>query len=203
MPRVALTFDDGPGDWTEPILDVLATHEARATFFVIGSIAQQRANVLRRIADAGHEIGNHTWSHPRLARDCDDERVHDELERTNVLLAELLGAPPRRFRAPRYDVDGRVIAIARRLGLEHTPSHVTPPDWDRRFKSGFIATLVLQQVRPGTIVGLHDGLPPRKTASEASRQATVEALATIVPRLRQRGFECVTVATLLSGGGGA
>jgi peptidoglycan/xylan/chitin deacetylase (PgdA/CDA1 family) len=196
MERLALTFDDGPAEWTEPILDVLSANEAHATFFVIGSVLAERADLLLRIASEGHEIGNHTWSHPWLARDCDDERVREELERTNRVLEDLLGSPPTRFRAPHYDVDERVAAIGRRLGLEHTPGHVTPPDWDERCTAGFISTFVLQQARPGMIVGLHDGVPPTTRASR-SRQPTVDAVGTIVPRLRERGLECVTAGTLL------
>ena len=202
MARIALTFDDGPAEWTGPILDVLAAHDARATFFVIGSLAQERGEILRRIVAEGHEVGNHTWSHPWLARDCDDQRVRDELERTNLLLADLIGSRPRRFRAPRYDVDARVTTIAESLGLTHTRGDVRPPDWDERCTAGFITTFVLQQARAGAIVGLHDGVAPRKTSAKKSRQVTVDAVATIVPRLKERGFECVTATTLLGAGVG-
>lgn len=197
MRQVALTFDDGPSDWSEAILDTLAAHHARATFFVIGSCAEQRPDVLRRIAGEGHEIGSHTWSHPWLARDCDDDRVREELERTNNLLGELLGRSPQRFRAPHYDVDERVTAVAERLGLAHTHGNIAPPDWDPRSTAAFIATFVLQQVRPGAIVGLHDGAPPNGSEAGTSRQPTVDAVAIIVPRLRERGFACVTASELL------
>lgn len=197
MARVALTFDDGPAEWTEPILDVLAAYDACVTFFVIGSLAQDRDEILRRIVADGHEVGNHTWSHPWLARDCDDQRVHDELERTNLLLAELVGSRPHRFRAPHYDIDARVTAIAGRLRLTHTRGDVTPPDWDERCTQGFITTFVLQQARDGAVVGLHDGVAPTRRSSSASRRATVDAVATIVPRLLDRGFECVTATALL------
>jgi peptidoglycan/xylan/chitin deacetylase (PgdA/CDA1 family) len=200
LARVALTFDDGPAEWTEPILDVLAANDARATFFVIGSVAENRADVLRRIVADGHELGNHSWSHPWLARDCDDDRVYEELDRTNRVLADHLGSPPRRFRAPRYDVDARVIAVAHRLGLRHTRGDVTPPDWDERCTVGFIVTYVLQQVRGDTIIGLHDGVPPTSRSGK-SRNATVEAVASFVPRLRERGFDCITASALLDKGG--
>jgi peptidoglycan/xylan/chitin deacetylase (PgdA/CDA1 family) len=196
-PRVALTFDDGPSAWTEPILDILAANGARATFFVIGSLAEARVDLLERMAADGHEIGNHTWSHPWLARDCDDSRVHEELEQTNGALGTLLGASPRRFRAPHYDVDDRVRAIASQVGLTHTHGDVTPPDWHERSTAGFIATLALRQVKPGVVVGLHDGIPPYR---QGSRQLTVDAVAAIVPRLRERGFECVTASALLESG---
>jgi peptidoglycan/xylan/chitin deacetylase (PgdA/CDA1 family) len=197
--RVALTFDDGPALWTEPILDILATHGVRATFFVIGSLVRQRAATVERIVAEGHEVGNHSWSHPRLASECDDGQVHDELARTNEVLNDVLGFRPTRFRAPRYDVDDRVRAIAATLGLAHTRGDVAPPDYDTRATAAFIATFVLQQVEPGDVIGLHDGVPPAKLDSGASRVATVRAVETIVQRLRSRDFELVTASELLAG----
>jgi peptidoglycan/xylan/chitin deacetylase (PgdA/CDA1 family) len=198
LDRIALTFDDGPSEWTGPILDLLAAHGARATFFVVGSVARENAALLQRIAAEGHELGNHSWSHPALARDCDDEVVREELERTNHALAEIVGAPPRRFRAPHFDVDNRVEAIAATLGLVHTRSDVTPPDWHPGITSAVTATFVLQQVRPGAVVNLHDGIPPSEAGTGRTRQATVDALATILPRLADR-YESVTASSLLDG----
>jgi peptidoglycan-N-acetylglucosamine deacetylase len=196
--RVALTFDDGPSEWTEPILEILSAHGAHATFFVIGNLAQRRADLVRRMVTDGHEVGNHTWSHPRLAEDCDDARVREELVRTNEVLTEILGFPPNRFRAPRYNLDERVLAVASTLGLNHTPGHVTPGDWEEDCTPKNLATFVLQGVRPDAIIGMHDGTPLDKPRSAASHQATVDAVAMIVPRLRKRGFRCVTASQLLN-----
>jgi chitooligosaccharide deacetylase len=193
---VALTFDDGPSEWTQAILDVLVAHDASATFFVIGSVAEERTDLVRRIAAAGNEIGNHTWSHPHLARDCDDGQVQQELQRTSDLLEAILGQAPTRFRAPYHDVDARVERIASSVGLEHTTSTVAAPDWHPAASSAFIATVVLQRVRPAAVIGLHDGFPPDEEAT-TSREATVAAVANLVPTLRDRGFECVTASALL------
>ena len=201
LPRLALTFDDGPSEWTGPILDLLAASGARGTFFVIGSQVERRPELLRRMLAEGHEVGNHSWSHPHLARDCDDAIVRLELTRTNEALASVLGERVRRFRCPYYDVDTRVEAIGAELGLRHTPGTVTPPDWRPTARSSFLATLVLQLVRPGGIVGLHDGIPPEEAENpEASRAVTVETVATFLPRLVERGYECVTASQLLDGG---
>jgi peptidoglycan-N-acetylglucosamine deacetylase len=197
--RVALTFDDGPAIWTEPILDILASHGARATFFLIGSLVGDRSEIVERIVADGHEVGNHSWSHPRLASECDDRRVHDELARTNDVLHDVVGIRPKRFRAPRYDVDDRVQAVAARLGLVHTRGDVAPPDYDARVTSAFIATFVLQQVKPGHVIGLHDGVPPAKVDTNASQEVTVVAVEEIVPRLLERDFELVTASELLDG----
>ena len=200
MARVALTFDDGPSRWTDPILDVLAANEARATFFLIGSAVEAHPEVVRRIAAAGHEVGNHSWSHPHLASECDDSRVEEELRRTNDVLASVVGTPPRRFRAPYHDVDARVEAVAARLGLEQTTSTVAAPDWHASARSAFIVTIVLQRIRPDAIVGLHDGVPPDE-GDGCTRDATVAAVAKLVPTLRERGFEFVTASELLGTAG--
>lgn len=192
--RLALTFDDGPGECTGEVLDLLAAHSARATFFVIGAAAEAQSDLIRRIDAGGHELGNHTWSHPRLARDCDDARVRAELVSTNAIVEELIGRRPTRFRAPRYDVDGRVLAIASELGLEHTHGDITPPDWDRRCTASFITAFVVQQAHADAVIGLHDGVPP---SSRRTQKATVAALAEILPRLSDRGFACVTASDVL------
>ncbi|HXG75977.1 MAG TPA: polysaccharide deacetylase family protein [Gaiellaceae bacterium] len=193
-PRLALTFDDGPSEWTVPILELLSHHAALATFFVIGGAVAGREHVLQRVSSEGHEVGNHTWSHPRLASECDDVRVREELEKTSALVHRLTGEIPSRFRAPYYDVDDRVLRVASRLGLAHTRGDITPPDWDERCSATLIATLVLSQVRPGAIVGLHDGDP----SSMASRARTLDALKVVLPRLVEDGFELVTVSQLES-----
>jgi peptidoglycan-N-acetylglucosamine deacetylase len=193
---LALTFDDGPSPWTEPLLDILASHGARATFFVIGRHAEKHPGVLKRIADEGHEIGNHTWSHPWLARDCDDQRVREELDLTNRLIADVVGASTRRFRAPHYDVDDRVETIAAQLSLVHTRGDVTPPDWHPAAQTAYLATYALQRLRPGMVLGLHDGVPPGKSATRG-REVTLETVALVIPRLCERGLQCVTASDVL------
>jgi len=197
VPSIALTFDDGPSRWTEPLLDVLAKHGAQGTFFVVGSIASARADLLRRMVDEGHEVGNHTWSHPALARDCDDERVRSELQRTTNLLIELAGVRPTLFRAPHYDVDERVEAIAAEVGLRHVRGDIAPPDWHPGWTARLSITFVLQQIHGGSIVGLHDGVPPTEAEEGLSRQLTVDAVAGIVPALQERGIDCVAASELL------
>ena len=196
---VALTFDDGPSEWTEPLLDLLSLHGARATFFLIGSLVAPRRELVERMRGDGHEIGNHTWSHPSLTRDCDDTQVHDELARTNEALVDVLGSQPTRFRAPRYEVDARVERIAAGLGLTHTRGDVRPPDWKPQCRAEFIFAFAMPQLRAGTIVGLHDGVPPSKRTESTSRGATVTAVALMLPRLLESGHTLVTASELLAG----
>jgi peptidoglycan/xylan/chitin deacetylase (PgdA/CDA1 family) len=197
--RIGLSFDDGPATrWTPQILNLLAAHGARATFFVVGQIAERDQDLVRRISAAGHEVGNHTWSHPALARDCDDKRVRTELSRTNELLDQILGAPPAMFRAPYYNRDDRVDAIGAELGLRHARGDVVPPDWHPRFTAGLIATFVLQGISSGAIVGLHDGVPRLEIAEEETRQPTVDAIAAILPRLGEREITCLPVSEIVA-----
>jgi chitooligosaccharide deacetylase len=196
--KIGLSFDDGPSRFTAPLLDVLADHGAHATFFLIGSMAEQSPELVRQIAAGGHELGNHTWSHPSLARDCDDDRVRSELQSTSDLLQRLVGRRPTLFRAPGYDCDERVRAIGAELGLRHADGDVTPPDWLPGARSLVIATFLLRGAAPGVVVGLHDGIPPDEDGPEATRQPTVEALGKVLPQLASRGLSCRSVSEVLA-----
>lgn len=196
--RIGLSFDDGPSRWTAPILDLLASHGARATFFLVGSVAEQNPDLVRRISGEGHELGNHTWSHPTLTRDCDDDGVRSELERTSDALERITGARPSLFRAPYYDHDARVDRIAAEVGLRHAPGHVAPADWRPGISAALIATFVLGGISPEEIVGLHDGVPPYELADEVTRQPTVDAISIILPTLAQRSVTCLTVSELMA-----
>lgn len=196
--RIGLSFDDGPSNWTAPILDLLRDHDARATFFLIGSLATSAPEIVQRIQAEGHEIGNHTWSHPALTRG-DDEDVRAELVRTSEAIERITGGRPTLFRAPRYERDDRVDGIAAELGLRHARGDVIPPDWHPQATARLIATFVLQGIAPNAIVGLHDGVPPQEDAGSITRQPTVDALAAVLPVLAQREVQCVTVSEAITG----
>jgi peptidoglycan/xylan/chitin deacetylase (PgdA/CDA1 family) len=196
--EIALTFDDGPSlEWTPSILDLLADNGARATFFVLGSAIAGRERVLERAHAEGHELANHAFSHqdPALLADGD---LRAELERTNALLEAVAGERPRHFRPPYAATDYRVAAVAGTAGLERTVLRsIDPADWNEPDAEA-IAAHVLARARRGSIVCLHDGLPPTSVSGTPTRQPTVDAVATIVPALAQRGFRLVTVRDLLA-----
>lgn len=130
LPReLALTFDDGPNPaWTPQLLDLLAEHEVRATFFMIGTHAQAEVELARRVAAAGHVIGNHSWSHPNLARSS-TARVYEELKRTQETLEQIIGATIRYFRPPFGARRPVVFRVARQLGLEPVLWNAMTADW--------------------------------------------------------------------------
>jgi peptidoglycan/xylan/chitin deacetylase (PgdA/CDA1 family) len=188
--RVALTFDDGPGDATPTVLDALAALELRATFFVIGQQVPERADLLRRMVDAGHEIGVHAWEHPNLAEE--PERAPDELDRCARVVRETTGRPPRVFRPPFGAWTPDVVEAAEQRGLTTVLWDVNPQDFaGGEATAESIATDVLGSVRRGSIVVLHDGGPAD------SREELLGALPRITAGLRERGLDPVGVGELL------
>ena len=200
MTQLALTFDDGPSDWTPAILDLLAEHDARATFFVIGEWAAERPDVVRRMVELGHEVGNHTYTHVPEGdlRDLDDGRIEDELTRASGAIEAAAGRPPRFFRAPAFKKDERVLRVVERLGLVDVGCSVNPEDWRSDVDAEAIAAHVLRGAAPGAIVDLHDGFPPYWGEARRDCTPTVEALREVVPALHDEDYELVTVAELFS-----
>lgn len=195
--ELALTFDDGPSEWTPGLLDVFGEHGARATFFVLGASVAGREETIRRAVAEGHELGNHAYSHTDPAA-LSDEALRGELERTSALLEKITGARPRHFRPPYADTDFRVATLARAAGLAHTVLRsIDPVDWDTPEPEA-ISRRVLDEARPGAIVCLHDGIPPGGGTGTPTRQPTVDAIRTIVPELGRRGYSLVTVTELLA-----
>ena len=191
MMRVALTWDDGPSEWTEPILDLLAQHDARATFFVCGFAIVGREDLLTRMMAEGHEIGNHTFTHPRITRLTDHEAEH-ELWMTSEAIRDATGLYPRYWRAPHFDHDARVDGIALNMGMTHVGCTVNTGDWNEP-RAERIAQLVTSTLSDGAIIDMHDGLPPDGGSGTASRQPTVDATGLILPTA---GVEWVTVGDL-------
>jgi peptidoglycan-N-acetylglucosamine deacetylase len=127
--ELALTFDDGPNPlWTPRLLEMLAAHDVRATFFLLGSYAQAELELVRRIVNAGHVVGNHSWSHPDLAL-ASRSRIREELVRTRETLEQITGAPVRYFRPPYGSRRPATLAIARELGMRPVLWNAMTTDW--------------------------------------------------------------------------
>jgi peptidoglycan-N-acetylglucosamine deacetylase len=191
-PLVCLTFDDGPSASTPAILDALRAHSARATFFVLGESIEGREGVLARVLAEGHEVGNHTFSHPHAMRLDDAELAHDIAR-----CQRLLGGAPTLFRPPYGEDSVRCERIAAERGLATTVLwSVDPQDFLERDPRA-IADGIVDGAGPGAIVDLHDGWP-RVTSTVPDRTPTAEALELALPRLAERGLRCVTVSELLA-----
>ncbi|MBV6698066.1 polysaccharide deacetylase family protein [Kitasatospora aureofaciens] len=176
---VALTIDDGPDPrYTPTVLALLQQYGIRATFFLIGENAVEHPALVRDIADRGHHIANHTWTHPDL-RHLSESQVRDELERTSDLLLRTTGRLPTWFRAPGGDWSEVSLKVTADLGLRNMSWSVDPRDWARPGTS-VIIDRILKDVRPGSIVLNHDG--------GGDRSQTVAAMKTYLPALIDSGY---------------
>jgi peptidoglycan-N-acetylglucosamine deacetylase len=188
-PRVALTFDDGPDPTRTPaLLDALAELDVKATFFVVGAGVDAHPGVCRRIVAEGHEIGNHTYHHRYLPL-ASARGVTEELVATDRAIERATGVTPVLARPPwgaRRPSTVRAFArLAKRLVLWDVNSF----DW-RGAPAPEVARRVLERARPGSIVLLHD--------ARDGGEVTIEAVRLIVPALRAKGFELVTVTGALA-----
>jgi peptidoglycan/xylan/chitin deacetylase (PgdA/CDA1 family) len=194
--RIALTFDDGPSEWTPPILDALQAHGARATFFLLGEHVLRLPEIAARIARDGHEVACHGFDHADLAL-LPSETVRGKLGRAQEAISSATGVRPRLFRPPFATSSARVARAAAAVSLEPTILRdVDPADW-RADDSATVASAVLDAVRPGSIVCLHDGVPQGNRGT-SDRTVTIAAVEQLVPELQARGLELVTVSELLA-----
>ncbi|WP_380282672.1 polysaccharide deacetylase family protein [Kitasatospora purpeofusca] len=190
-PLVALTFDDGPDpEFTPRVLDVLHRHDAPAAFFCIGLNALAHPGVVRRIADAGQTLGNHTWSHAYLP-DLGPVGLARQLDRTRDVLADACGddRPIRWLRPPYGGRSPELLRAVDALGLTTALWDVDAKDWSRPGPD-VIAERVLGQVRPGSVILMHD--------AGGDRSQTVAALPAVITGLRARGYRIVGLDALLA-----
>lgn len=183
---VALTFDDGPAESTGKLLDVLAARKVKATFFVVGENVVKYPELVRREHGAGHEIGDHSYTHADLGR-ASGKKVRSELTRTQDAVRRVSGVTPVLFRPPYGSVSKRLTGITRKIGLAQVLWTVDPLDWEHR-DSEYVKKRVLKSVKPGYVVLMHDIHP-----------TTVKAVPRIIDRLAAEGYVFVTVSELFGG----
>jgi peptidoglycan/xylan/chitin deacetylase (PgdA/CDA1 family) len=190
--RIALTFDDGPdARWTPRVLEALGNTDVRGTFFLIGERAACAPAVVEAIARAGHEIGNHSWSHPNFWFTT-PRRTREEIERGHAVVTELTGRAPRLFRPPWGIVNAAMFSAVRACG-ERCVFWSIQPEGVRPQAGAIQARHVIERAHPGAIVDLHDadGVPgaPERLAA---------ALPPMIDGLRDAGYSFVTVSELLA-----
>ena len=201
-PKVmVLTFDDGPDPkYTPEILDILAKYKVPATFFILGIQAEQNIPLVKRIYREGHEIGNHTFTHPNMA-EVSPERSRVEMEATRLLIESITGHSTILFRAP-YNADSEPetlqelipVADSRQRNYLTVGESIDPEDWQAGLVKGFNADSIVNRVIKnqgnGNIILLHDAGGPR--------DATVQALPRIIEYFQKKGYKFTTVADLLN-----
>ena len=183
---VALTFDDGPNPKTTPrVLAILEAKQVKATFFVLGENIDKFPKVFAQEVIAGHEIGNHGYSHALLPK-ISKTQIEDEIE-TTANRIRTLAPTPTLFRPPEGKYDKNIIDIANNYHYTIILWSIDPQDWSSPPVNKVVDT-VLNNIKPGSIILLHDGLYPLPTP---------EALGTIIDRLKEQDYELVTVSELL------
>ena len=199
--KLAITFDDGPSsEYTPKILDILKKYKVPATFFVTGVNIENNIPLVRRIYREGHEIGNHTFTHPNLEV-TSEARERIELRSTRLLIESILGRSTLLFRAP-YVIDAepknlfqmKSLAVAHDEGFISATSYIDPNDWQEDIESDTIvarakAFLKLDPEKRGNIILLHD--------AGGDRTATIEALPEILEYYKMQGYQFVTVSELM------
>jgi peptidoglycan/xylan/chitin deacetylase (PgdA/CDA1 family) len=191
--QIALTYDDGPNDpHTLRLLEVLARHGVRATFFLIGRYLQQRPGIAREMVQAGHVVGNHTFTHPLLIFKSETE-IRREISQCRAVLQDAIGPHSNLFRPPFGGRRPAVLRMARELGLEPVMWNVTGYDWNAP-PAEVIERKVARQIRGGDVILLHDGGHKRMGAD---RSQTVLATDRMIARYKAEGYEFVTVPRMM------
>jgi peptidoglycan/xylan/chitin deacetylase (PgdA/CDA1 family) len=185
-PEIAMTFDDGPhATLTPKLLDLLAARHIKVTFFVLGECVEQNPEVLRRAAREGHEIGNHSWSHPQLSK-LSDDAVRSQLRRTDDAIKAITGKRPTLFRPPYGAITARQKKwIHDEFGYQIIMWDVDPLDWKDPGPTT-VANRIVKETRPGSIVLSHD-----------IHKGTIEAMPSAIEQLENKHFKFVTVSELI------
>src|SRR6267142_1947328 len=186
-PYIAMTFDDGPSAKLTPkLLDLLAAHHIKATFFLIGQNVAENPEIAAREVREGHEVANHSWSHPNLAKMSDDG-VRGQLHKTDEAIRSAAGRSPTLLRPPYGSITPRQKKwIHQEFGYKIVLWDVDPLDW-RRPGPNVVCNRIVKNTRAGSIVLAHDIHP-----------GTIEAMPSVLSQLEAKGFKFVTVSELIA-----
>ncbi|WP_051569301.1 polysaccharide deacetylase family protein [Alkaliphilus transvaalensis] len=188
---IALTFDDGPHPrFTPEILDILYEYNAKATFFVLGKHVKLYPEVLQRLIDEGHEVGNHTFTHIDVTKSSYG-KISKELDDTDNIIYSVIGVKPNIFRPPFGFLNNNTLHIVKERGhrIVLWTANQDPRDWNSPTADS-IANHIIRNVGNGNIILLHDYVPEKNSQ-------TVEALKIIIPELIKEGYRFVTISELL------
>ncbi len=187
--EIVLTFDDGPGPSTEKILDILKRYQVKATFFMEGSQVAARPQIARKVAEAGHEIGGHSYSHVNFYQSVNGDKealLTKEIEKTAHLISNITGTPQHLMRMPHGYVRSWVKDVAKKENLVLV-NWTFGCDW-KKYAPDELARVYIENIKPGAVFLMHDG--------GGNRKSTVEALPAIIEEIQKRGYKLVTAGEM-------
>lgn len=184
--KVALTFDDGPGTFTPNVLDALKDKGIKATFFMIGQNAQSHQDLVQRVHNEGHEIGNHTYTHPDLSKLSYDAQM-DEIKKTNNAINNIVGVTPHWLRPPYGNFNDDTGKVLSDLGMQKVLWNVDTRDWSG-LSADEIYNGAVANLRDGAIILMHDGV--------ANSSETAKAIPRIIDTIRSQGYQMVIISEL-------
>jgi peptidoglycan/xylan/chitin deacetylase (PgdA/CDA1 family) len=182
---VALTFDDGPSPYTDRLLKILADNDAKSTFFLIGNKVAANPAGAKRIADAGMEVGNHTWEHPNMTT-IPPELIPGQISKANDAIQAATGQRPNLLRTAGGLINDKVLAAAKQQGMADINWDVVPFDWINDSNTAATTYMLKAQIKPGAVVLFHD-----------TYSSTVDVVYQFIPVLKANGYHLVTVSQLL------
>ncbi|MDF5751414.1 polysaccharide deacetylase family protein [Spongiactinospora sp. TRM90649] len=184
---IALTFDDGPGKYAGKLLDTLKKYDVKATFFLEGQYVKSRPAFAKRMAVEGHELGNHSYTHPNF-REISDQEIVDELKSTHDAVVKATGKAPTMIRPPYGEFDSRTVSVAAEMGLPVVLWNGGSRDWATKNETAIYKEVLRNAKRDGVIL-MHDWVP-----------ATVTVMPKLLKELKRQGYHMVGVSSLLRNG---
>lgn len=191
--QIALTFDDAPDPrFTPQILDILASYDVCATFFVVGSRAVKHPALVRRIHREGHTVGNHSYNHAVMSQ-LNSREFHTQIWRTDAIVSKIIGYHPRFVRPPYGEMLPDQVAWSRKSGYTVVNWDVDSVDWRNNPNSGIILHNIKKTLQPGSIVLQHAG-----GGYGQDLTGTIQALPVLISQLRKKGYKFVTLPEMLN-----
>ena len=180
---IALTFDDGPGKYADKLLDTLKKYKSKATFLLEGQYVKSRPAFAKRMVVEGHEIGNHSYTHPHL-RDLSEDKVREELDKTQAIVKQATGKYPTIIRPPYGELDSRVQAIATEMKMPILLWNGGSRDWATKNETAIYNEVLKNAKRDGVIL-MHDWV-----------EQTVKVMPKLLVALQKQGYHVVSVSSL-------
>lgn len=194
---VALTFDDGPNPiYTPRVLRILQEHGVKATFFVIGAGADRHRELVKQMVQEGHEVGNHSQSHQWWLPFLLPNQIGQDFRRSQETIRDITGTAPQFYRAPHGRISPWMGFALHRQGARIVRWDVSAKDW-KNPRADEVVQRILDRVRPGSIILLHDGLGLN---DQVNRDVVVNALPRLIEGLQTQGYRFVTLGELFGAG---